>query len=214
MFNFIDIYCERTGPGFLAEPINAFTNLAFFIAAFLALLLARKEKALDWRSGILIGLIVVIGTGSTFFHTFATFWAMLSDSLPILIYQITFIIFYAWRVMGWNKWRILALLGAFFFVQYLAALAPRDWINGSMEYAPAFLFLLGLAVWHAKNAARENWNLLAAAAIFSVSLVFRSIDDALCPQIPVGTHFLWHVLNGALLYLTARAYLLSARKPN
>lgn len=123
MFNFIDIYCERTGPGFLAEPINAFTNLAFFIAAFLALLLARKEKALDWRSGILIGLIVVIGTGSTFFHTFATFWAMLSDSLPILIYQITFIIFYAWRVMGWNKWRILALLGAFFFVQYLAALA-------------------------------------------------------------------------------------------
>ena len=29
----IDIYCERTGPGLLAEPVNAITNLAFLLAA-------------------------------------------------------------------------------------------------------------------------------------------------------------------------------------
>ena len=29
----IDIYCERTAPGFWDEPFNALTNAAFLIAA-------------------------------------------------------------------------------------------------------------------------------------------------------------------------------------
>jgi hypothetical protein len=33
-----------------------------------------------------------------------------------------------------------------------------------------------------------------------------------CPEMPVGLHFLWHMLNGLVLYLTARAYILNARK--
>ena len=32
---YIDIYCERIEPGLWAEPLNAITNLAFIIAAFL-----------------------------------------------------------------------------------------------------------------------------------------------------------------------------------
>ena len=32
----IDAYCERLGPGFWAEPLNAWTNLAFLLAALLA----------------------------------------------------------------------------------------------------------------------------------------------------------------------------------
>ncbi|MCD8494126.1 MAG: ceramidase domain-containing protein [Alphaproteobacteria bacterium] len=114
MNEFIDIYCERLGPGLWAEPLNALTNAAFFIAAVLAYLLARKENKLDWRSGILIGLVAIIGTGSTLFHTIATFWAMLTDSIPILIYQIVFIALYARRVMGWEQGRIFILLGLFF----------------------------------------------------------------------------------------------------
>lgn len=212
MNRYIDIYCERLEPGLLSEPLNAVTNAAFFIAAISALLLARKEAALDWRSGLLIGLVFVIGTGSTLFHTFATLWAMMSDSIPILIYQIAFIALYAWKVMGWNKWRVLTLLGLFFLAQYAASFAPRAWINGSMEYAPAWVFLLGLALWHIKGAARERFGLLAAAGVFTVSLAFRSVDNALCAQIPLGTHFLWHMLNGVLLYLTTRAYILNAGK--
>jgi hypothetical protein len=35
--------------------------------------------------------------------------------------------------------------------------------------------------------------------ILAVSLVFRSIDQAVCPGFPLGTHFLWHVLNAVML---------------
>ena len=37
------------------------------------------------------------------------------------------------------------------------------------------------------------------AAILAVSLFFRTIDDAVCARFPLGTHFLWHTLNGVML---------------
>ena len=33
MDTYMDAYCERTGPGLLAEPLNAITNASFLIAA-------------------------------------------------------------------------------------------------------------------------------------------------------------------------------------
>jgi hypothetical protein len=47
--------------------------------------------------------------------------------------------------------------------------------------------------------------MFAAAATLAVSLVFRSIDMAVCDAVPLGTHFLWHSLNGLALYLLLRA---------
>jgi hypothetical protein len=38
----MDAYCERTGPGLLAETLNAITNASFLIAAWAAWLLARR----------------------------------------------------------------------------------------------------------------------------------------------------------------------------
>jgi len=43
------------------------------------------------------------------------------------------------------------------------------------------------------------------AGALAVSLFFRTIDNAVCDMLPIGTHFLWHLTNGAVLYLAARA---------
>jgi hypothetical protein len=37
--------------------------------------------------------------------------------------------------------------------------------------------------------------LLTTSAVFATSLALRSIDFAVCETIPIGTHFLWHLLN-------------------
>jgi hypothetical protein len=42
---------------------------------------------------------------------------------------------------------------------------------------------------------------LSATGVFCVSLIFRAIDPAVCPSFPIGTHFLWHVLNGLMVGL-------------
>ncbi len=213
MNEYIDIYCERLEPGLWSEPLNAISNVAFFIAAFLAFNLTREPSRFDWRAAVLILFLAVIGTGSTLFHTFATRWAMLSDVLPILFYQIAFIVFYTNRVIGLNALKTTAVLGGFFVTIYAIGLLPEEWLNGSLSYAPALLFLIGLGVWHLKNAKIERWGLLAAAAIFVLSLGLRSIDMAVCKTLPYGTHFFWHIFNGCVLYLTTRAYILSTHKP-
>ncbi|MBX2833986.1 MAG: hypothetical protein KTR28_03345 [Micavibrio sp.] len=212
MNEFIDIYCERIGQGLWVEPLNAMTNAAFFIAAIAAYMLARKENALNWKSALLIILLLCIGTGSTLFHTFATLWAMISDSLPILIYQIVFLILYARFVMGMKCLKSAGLLAIFFALQVAAAQTPREWLNGSIEYFPALIMLTGLATWHVFHAPRDRLALPAAVVIFCISLTFRSIDSAVCTAFPYGTHFLWHCLNGAVLYLTTRGFVLNQTK--
>ena len=211
MFEKIDIYCERTDFTLWAEPLNALTNAAFFVAAAMLYLLAKRESALDWKSVLLIGLIVVIGTGSTLFHTLATVWAMLSDSLPILAFQICFIVLYCRFVLNWNCWRSGAMLGAFFVAMGLAMNAPRGMMNGSVEYLPALFFVALLGLFHLKHAASERFGLLLAAGIFIVSVTLRSIDRDVCAAIPIGTHFLWHCLNGCVLYASARAFILNRK---
>ena len=211
MFDYIDIYCERLEPGLLAEPINAITNIAFFIAGFFALALARKESALNWRSGLLIALVFAMGIGSSLFHTFAVTWAMLSDVLPILAYQIVFICLYTNRIMNIHCAKSALILVAFFAAMYISMQLPREWLNGSLEYGPALLFVTGLGLWHLKNATRERLGLLAAAGVFTLSLTFRSLDMAVCEAFPLGIHFIWHCLNGVVLYLTTRAYILHAK---
>lgn len=213
MNDYIDIYCERLEPGLWAEPLNAVTNVAFFVAALCALMLARKRNALDLNSGILISLVIVIGTGSTLFHTLATGWAQLSDVLPILFYQIVFIILYARNVMKLGTLKTACLLGGFFATVFVFQQLPQHWLNGSLGYAPALLFVLGLGVWHLQKAAVERFGLLAAGVTFIVSLIFRSIDMQICETLPIGTHFIWHTLNGCVLYLTTRAYVVNTQNP-
>ena len=72
---YIDLYCERLAPGLFGEPANALSNAAFFAAAWL---LAREARRLGaWRPDIvlLVALTVLVGLGSTVFHTLATTWA-------------------------------------------------------------------------------------------------------------------------------------------
>ncbi len=205
----IDIYCERSAFGFWEEPLNAVTNAAFFVAALAAFMLARRQGALAFDTGLLIALMAVIGAGSFLFHTLATYGAMLADVIPILIFQIVMIAAYARRVMGFDARRIAGLLAVFVLLGVAFGRLPSDWLNGSLSYAPALLFLLGLGVYHWRHGKAGRWTLLAAGGVFALSLGFRSMDMALCDMIPFGVHFMWHILNGCVLYLSFRALALN-----
>lgn len=211
MEQFIDIYCERTAPGFWDEPLNAATNAAFLLAAFCAFRLARREGVLMPETLALLLLLCAIGIGSFLFHTAATALAQLADVLPILLFQIVFIFTYARRVMAWDPFGIAALLGLFFGLTLLSGMVPPALLNGSAGYAPALAFLAGLGLWHCIAGRKAPYSLLWAAKLFAVSLVFRTVDMMLCPLLPWGLHFIWHMLNAGVLYLALRALVLNLR---
>ena len=207
----IDIYCERLEPGLWAEPLNAITNAAFIVAAIAGFMLAHKQGVLNRPVLLLIGLIAMIGIGSTLFHTFANVWSKFSDVLPILFFQIAFLVIYSRNIIGLNTLKTAGLIILFFGLSFLSGLMPYDWFNGSLGYSPALIFLLGFGIYHWKVNKKEPFILLITAGVFIVSLTFRSIDMLVCERLPIGVHYMWHILNGLVLYLSTRSIIVNWR---
>ena len=199
----VDLYCERVDASFWAEPVNALTNAAFLIAAAVAYGQWRAAGGRDAPALALILVTAIVGAGSFIFHTFATRGAALFDTIPIAVFIYGYLLLALRRFLGVSLIWALVLLAAFAAVSHaLAAVVPRGFLNGSYYYLPALGALLTMG-WLASGRTRRT--LLLAAAVFTVSITFRSIDIAVCDAFPLGTHFLWHKLNGAVLYLLLRA---------
>ena len=160
---------------------------------------------------LLIALVGVIGAGSAAFHVFANRATLLADVIPIALFQFVFLGAYARDVMGWRRVAVMGLLGLFVAASALAESLPAHWLNGSLGYAPAVAFVgwLGWEHWRARRP--EPALLLAAAGLFLLSLALRTVDNAWCERWPVGTHWAWHLLNGGVLYLVVRGYVLGRR---
>lgn len=207
---YIDLYCERTGPGLWAEPVNALTNLAFLAAALLlARLLAQAPPAVrrDPACWSLVGLVFAIAVGSALFHSFARRWAMLADVLPIALFILVYTWFALRRFAGFG--RAGATAGVAAVLAVALAVPPLTGFRGG-SYVAALLALVviggGLRIARRRaQAAAAGTALLGAAALFAVSLALRTADAPLCAAFPLGTHFAWHLCNAAVLYIVARA---------
>jgi Ceramidase len=208
MNNYIDLYCERTMPGLWGEPLNAFSNVSFLIAAWAIWRLARQQKKIPTGIWILILLSVAIGIGSYLFHTFATEWSSLLDVIPILLFQLCFLSLYSRQVIGLKYRYIGALLIGFIFAGNFSSQFTMIF-NGSLSYLPAFLILLGFGLYHYQFQKHEPFIIFTASGIFLLALTFRSLDRLMCPFLSIGTHFLWHVCNGILLYYSSRSLILN-----
>src|SRR5215213_3318586 len=116
----IDAYCERTGPGLLAEPLNALSNVSFFIAAWAAWLLARRLGRLSAGVQVLLALALAVGVGSVLWHTLATPWALVLDIIPILLFVVCFIWLYTRSVAGMPTLVAQASVAAFVVATFFA----------------------------------------------------------------------------------------------
>jgi hypothetical protein len=203
----IDSYCERLDPGFWGEPLNAISNAAFLIGALIAWRIARAEgRSGDWAVRALAAMSVVIGVGSFLFHTFATGWAAAADMVPILLFillymhlaTVRFLALPVWAGFGAAALFIPSAMGISWTIQ--ALLGP---LNGSAGYGAVLVVILGYGaalLWSDRRGAGRG--LLTAGAVLFVSIVMRTLDDqdgAVCAALPMGTHFMWHTLNGVLL---------------
>lgn len=206
MWTPIDNYCERIDASLLSEPLNLFSNAAFFVAAFLAsreLAQVASEKQRPYK--IMLAFCVMVGIGSSLFHSMAVRWAELADVIPIGL----FIVFYVglfFRVVLKKTWMQVGLAYAGFVAAsaFFSLSIDPLWVNHSQNYFGTLVFLIVL-FFFARKAHLPNANqYVLAAFLFAVSLTARSVDMQVCDVMPLGTHFLWHTLNGVLLYVVMR----------
>jgi hypothetical protein len=128
----------------------------------------------------------------------------LFDTIPIAVFIYGYLFVALRRFAGAGLVVALAVLLAFAALSHaLAAFVPRGFMNGSYYYLPALAALLAIGWLTADASGRRT--LFLAAGVFTLSVAFRTIDIAVCAAFPLGTHFLWHSLNGVVLYLLLRA---------
>ncbi|ODN70813.1 ceramidase domain-containing protein [Methylobrevis pamukkalensis] len=202
LFATVDIYCERLGPGLLAEPLNAVSNFAFIAAGLYAVRAARRAGSDLWV--VLLGWwVVAIGLGSLSFHTFANRLTGLADVLPIWSFVVLYVVFTLRRFLRLRAvtTAMVAGLGIAAVIAAMRTIPPdiARATNGSSSYLPvvvAFFILGGALAWQ-RHPARAA--VLGAGAVFLVSLTFRTLDAAVCAGFPAGVHFLWHLCNAVML---------------
>jgi hypothetical protein len=220
-------YCERLDAGFWAEPLNATSNLGFFMAAFAAWRLWRRHHRSDPSTLALSAVVLLIGVGSSLFHTMPARWSALADVIPIQLFAFGYFALAMRRFLGVRAITATAATAAFVIMafglqRWLTSLLPPGSARGSAGYV-AFLVALLTTAWLVRIRAGEGdaTNLPAApgtssqaragaalglgSALFALSLTLRSIDMAVCPALPIGTHFIWHLLNAAVLFILLRA---------
>jgi len=209
----IDIYCERLAPGLWAEPLNALTNLAFILAGLLlvvALRRAEPEVRRDLAILGLTGLLFVIGLGSGLFHTFATAWAVLADVIPIALFILLYMYLALRRLVALPLWGCGLGVAT---VLLLTVVMPLGFGFSVSTYGVALLAMLGVGGFlHFARRHPAGPRILAAAGLFAMSLAFRTADLPLCATLPSGTHFLWHILNAAVLYSLVRTMMRHGRR--
>jgi hypothetical protein len=161
--------------------------------------------------------------------------SLLADVVPIDVFLLVYLGFALNRFLGVPPgWTVLILIG-FAAIVFLTmqlkcwsggigfpgaeVTGASECLNGSLVYLPA---LLAMAVVGGLLAERRHPAapfILWAALIFAISVTFRSLDLALCDAYEIqgrkiGTHFVWHLLNGLALFLLLRASLeVGARGP-
>ena len=202
----IRAYCERGDGSFWAEPFGAASNAAFLVASAAA---GWRARAARDRVGLAFaGMIAVIGLGSFLFHTLAVQWAMLADVIPIALFVVAYFALALRRFLGLRPAATVPLTLGFAvadialtpILEAATGLPLARMTNGSLDYLPAFAALLGVAAALAPRDPCTARSLALVALLFLASLAFRTVDRAACDRIPIGTHFLWHALNAAVLY--------------
>ena len=221
-------YCERgLDPAFHAEPLNAYSNIAFLIAGAALLAFASRKPAplRKWTDWLIAGLVVAIGVGSFLFHTFATAWAAAADVIPITIFIVIYLAIALNRFLELPVLWTVVLTSAFAVLsQTVGSLACSDatmpigvggsggvWcMNGSIGFVPAFLAMCGVGATLHVRGHPAALALIGAAGLFALSLTLRTIDGPLCEWlimggVTIGSHFGWHILNATVLFVLGKA---------
>ena len=212
----LNLYCERLSPAFWAEPVNALTNILIFLGGVLGLRLINQQpkSSMKTHARVAASFAIITSIGSFLFHTFADTLTVWLDIAPISFFEITVINFYLLFIFHWAKKIRIPFLIGFVTLSIGLDLSPAtQFLNRSLTYFPS-LILLGIFSFflYRKNMHDvAKWTFIGLVS-FCLSLTARTLDMTLCDIWPLGTHFLWHSINGMVIFSLLYAMVLFMRR--
>ena len=197
-------YCERSGFGPFDEPLNVISNLAFAIAAVLAARPMRAFPGISPAARLLPWSLATVALGSTIYHTYRSAVTFVVDLLFLSAF-IVLSIYLVLRKLLVSTSDAALLSTAFVGLQIaLLILVPNDFLNGSTPHVATLLFLLQIKALTAHRYSSIEWYVVPLVIFYALAVVFRTIDMTICPWLPAGSHFLWHISASAAGFFVVR----------
>lgn len=199
----VNRHCEKT-LGFISEPVNTVSNIAFFVSAFLTYKLLAKNRVTNPHIPRLLLLIILIGVGSTLYHGFNSPYTLILDQTPIyafLIYSLYLITGYATKSNFIKIFIPLVLAG---MQIWILKNAPAFILNIPTSHLINLLYVSLLIIWLYKKLGKVVLNIILIVFIYGIAALSRTFDPILCPINKFGTHVFWHILMATVLYLTTK----------
>ncbi|MBI4405907.1 MAG: ceramidase domain-containing protein [Deltaproteobacteria bacterium] len=191
-------------PGLLNEPVNLFSNIAFILAALLLFRKRARHPNVSPLVALVPWLILTVGVGSTLFHSFAMFWSILADTIPIgvcVLWMFGLLIRKAFQLQLWAillAYTLLLIATLFFVVT-----VDGHSVNFSQPYFAAVIAIVVIAILSQIQKIQGRHRLVLAGLAFVLALIARMGDAAICPHLAVGSHFAWHIFSACGFYLIA-----------
>ncbi len=202
--DFGPLYAETDMSRFPVEPWNTASNLIFLA---LIIYFGIKTKGNGGKHPLIVTSlpILLIGfIGGTVYHATrsSNLWLYL-DFMPILILTVVGSCYFLAELL---RSRIRAILAAFLLLAFLRALRgifeiPHN-LSISIGYGMTALLVIVPALLVARAGGWKNVQLVILAILsFGTALSCRILDSTLGQAyLPMGTHFLWHLLGGVAVF--------------
>ncbi|MBX7146024.1 MAG: hypothetical protein K1X44_01805 [Alphaproteobacteria bacterium] len=182
-FNFT--YCESINVlGFL-QPFNILSSLIFFI---LAIWIWRDPSASFHRWGLL-----AISLGSVLWHATPISWTLILDISAIGLWLLLYL------TNGCKKLKLplLPILSLGIISLLICGILGQIFISWLPMMSGAFIPPVIITLILALQQKKLSW--IYTALSMTLAIIARELDLTLCPWIPIGTHFLWHIGTGLSL---------------
>jgi hypothetical protein len=202
------VYCDTFIKGTLEphmwlgmhEPVNTITNAAILIAAWLAYRhIKRSRVGLSGGLSLLLLLLVTVGIGSGLWHGLRTRWALQLDWIPGVLFLLVLTVLWIRNLYGWVAGILgmaamvaLSVAGVAYFGRALATITPNLFALPMFATVTVTGIVMVRGAWskYGRDAGMLGLGVIAAGLTAAIA---RSIDLLVCPYVPCGTHFLWHI---------------------
>ena len=182
----------------IVEPFNAYSSLAMAIAAVLiwVVLLRKDFKNQPFLAFVFTPLLFIGGIGSTLFHANRSSQLfLLMDWLPILFLTVILSLHYWYKLVP-----RVGFIVVMTFLIIAARILPSLFLEGSAVinvsyFMSGVLILVPMAVFLYQNKFKYGKYVFYSIMILLMALAMRYLDDFDKLILPMGTHWLWHVLS-------------------
>lgn len=213
---------EELTYGFLVQPSNALTNIAYVLVGLIMIIVYRREKNRALLTAFSASAVLV-GVSSFLYHASNTFFFQVFDLSSMYLLSSLLLVLNVYRLTGVSGMKTGAFLFSGVFLVSLTLLLVIQGRVGAVIFGIEIAAVLALELVIGLKGKRKRTDyrgLMTALVLLAAAFIFWLLDfnHVLFPAKShwIQGHGLWHVLNSlcfVFLYRYYRQFNLPERKP-